>query len=41
MLLVSNLANTKWCKKKLKNDINPGKWVLIWELSNEYQHDRV
>ena len=29
MLLVANLANTKWCKK-LKNDWNPGTWLLIW-----------
>ena len=44
MLLVANLANTKWCKK-------PEKWLRPWhmgthlrvlsELSNEYQHDRV
>ena len=27
MLLVANLANRKWCKK-LKNDWNPGIWVL-------------
>ena len=43
MLLVANLANTKW-GKKAENDWNPGKWVLIWhftQLSNEYQHDRV
>ena len=26
------MANTKWCKK-VKNDWNPGKWVLIWEYS--------
>ena len=32
MLLVANLANTKWCKK-LKNDRSPGTWVLIWEYS--------
>ena len=32
MLLVANLADTKWCKF-LKNDRNPGKWVLIWEFS--------
>ena len=32
MLLVANLASRKWCKK-LKNDWNPGKWVLIWEGS--------
>ena len=25
-------GNTKWCKK-LKNDWNPGNWVLIWECS--------
>ena len=31
-------------QKTLKNDWNPGTWVLIWkylELSNEYHHDRV
>ena len=33
MLLVANLANTKWVKKKLKNFRNPGIWVLIWECS--------
>ena len=32
MLLVANLANTEWCKN-LRNDWNPGKWVLIWEYS--------
>ena len=30
MLLVANLANTKW-GKKTENDQNPGTWVLIWE----------
>ena len=35
MLLVANLANTKWWKKQLKNDWNPGMWVLIWEYSPE------
>ena len=40
MLLVANLANTKWCK-------NPEKPLKLWhmgtqqELSNEHQHDRV
>ena len=45
MLLVANFANTKWCKKTEK-------WLETlahgyssesaqWELSNEYQHDRV
>ena len=29
MLLVANLANTKLMQKTLKNDRNPGKWVLI------------
>ena len=33
MLLVANLDNTKWCKN-LKNDWNPGKWVLILEYSS-------
>ena len=28
----ANFANIKWCKN-LKNDWNPGKWVLIWEYS--------
>ena len=32
MLLVANLANTKWCKK-LINDWNPSTWVLIWQYS--------
>ena len=32
MLLVANLANTKWCKN-MDNDQNPGKWVLIWKCS--------
>ena len=32
MLLLANFANTKF-SKKLKNDWNPGKWVLIWEYS--------
>ena len=45
MLLVANLANTKWCKN-LKNDWNPGTWVYSSESSqqepsNEYQHNRV
>ena len=33
MLLVANLANTKWCKKNTINDWSPGIWVLIWEYS--------
>ena len=32
MLLVADLANTKWCKN-LENDRNPGTWVLLWEYS--------
>ena len=28
MLLIADLANTKWCKKH-ENDWNPGSWVLI------------
>ena len=32
MLLVANFTNIKWCKK-MKNDQNPRKWVLIWEYS--------
>ena len=45
MLLVANLANTKWCEN-LKSDWKPSKRVLIWEWSarathsNEYQHAR-
>ena len=31
MLVVANFAITKWCKKNLKNDSNPVKWVLILE----------
>ena len=31
MLLVANLANTKWSKKP--ENWNPGTWVLIWEYS--------
>ena len=30
---MANLANTKLCLKKLRNDWNPGTWVLIWECS--------
>ena len=33
MLLLANLANTKLCKKKLRNYWNPGIWVLIWKYS--------
>ena len=33
MLLVANLANTKWSKIS-ENDWNPGRWVLIWEHSS-------
>ena len=41
MLVVANLANTKWCKKP-ENDWNPKSSVITQlELSNEYQHDRV
>ena len=36
MLLVTNLANTKWSKKAPKNDCNPGTWVLIWVLSESF-----
>ena len=39
------LANTKWRKKNLKNNWNPGTLVLIWVYaaspSNKYQHDWV
>ena len=27
--------------KNLKNDWNPATWVLSWEVSNKYQHNRV
>ena len=32
MLVVTDLANTKWCKKT-KNYSNRGKWVIIWKYS--------
>ena len=32
IMLEADIANTKW-HKKLKNDWNPGVWVLIWEYS--------
>ena len=44
MLLVANLANTKW-RERPENWLKP--WHMgthlsaQWELSNEYQHDRV
>ena len=31
-MLLANLANTK-CWKRLKNDLNPETWALIWEYS--------
>ena len=34
MLMVANLANTK-CRKNLKNDWNPGTWVLILSSHRE------
>ena len=41
MLLVTYFANTKWRKIA----VNPGMWYSSestqWELSNEYQHDKV
>ena len=33
MLLVANFIHYKNDAKNLKNDWNPGKWVLIWESS--------
>ena len=48
MMLVANLANTKWCKKAEKLQKNLACRIVgfsyestQWELSNEYQHDRV
>ena len=47
MLLVANLANTKWCKKKPEQKVTEtlaqeySSKSTQWELSNEYQHDRV
>ena len=45
MLLVTNFANTKWCKKNLKITetlaYGYSSEVIPWGLSNEYQHDRV
>ena len=44
MLVVANLANTKWCKTP-KNDWNIGTWnsseSTQQEISTEYQNDRV
>ena len=37
MLLVANLVITKWCKK-MKNDLNHGVWVLVWEYSARAFH---
>ena len=36
MLLVANLANTKWCNKNLKNDWNPGTLVYLRVLRESY-----
>ena len=45
MLVVANLANTKWCKKpwKMTETLARGysSESTHWELSNENQHDRV
>ena len=44
MLVVANLANTKWCKKKRKmtETLAMGTHLrVLSEYSNEYQHDRV
>ena len=45
MLLVANLANTKWGTKprKMTESLAHGcsSESTQWELSNEYQHDRV
>ena len=42
MLLVANIANTKWCKYP-ENDLNPGTCADITqqELSSENEHDSV
>ena len=45
MLLVDNVANTKWCKViwKMTETLAHGysSESTQWELSNEYKHDRV
>ena len=46
MMVVANLAYTKWCKKPLKNMTETLEHVYssessLQELSNEYQHGRV
>ena len=46
MLLVANFTNTQWCKKtwKMTETLANGyssERTQWWELSNEYQHDRV
>ena len=45
MLLVINWANTKWCKKSLKDTKTLAHGYSSesaqWDLSNEYQHERV
>ena len=45
MLLVANMANTKWCKKteKMTETLAHGysSESTQQELSNEYQHDMV
>ena len=41
MLLVANFANRKWCKKNETLVYGYSPESTQWELSNEYQHDRV
>ena len=43
MLLMANLANTKWCKKEMAETLTHGysSERTQQELSNEYQHARV
>ena len=42
MLLVANLANTKWCWKMTETLTHGGYWSENnqWELTTEYQYDR-
>ena len=40
----ANASGDQFGHNKMMQKINndwPGKWVLIWEYSNEYQDDRV
>ena len=46
VLLVANFAKTNWCQKKLKKKTETlahgySFESTLWEISNEYQHDRV